>query len=73
MKVVVTHLGGPCFMSQVLKTICWVRVGGGFKTSVLKIRPGWLAGFRTPVLNPMRLAVGNAWFHESSLESIEIT
>ena len=42
MKVVVTHWGGPHFMSQVLKTICWVRVGGGFKTWVLKVRPGWL-------------------------------
>ena len=33
----------------------------------------WLAGLRTPVLKTMRLAVGNGWFHESSLESIEIT
>ena len=42
MKVVVTHLGGPCFMSQVMNTRCWVRVGGGFKTWVLKVRLDWL-------------------------------
>ena len=53
MKVVVTHLGGPCFMSHE--------------------NQAWLAGLRTPVLKTMRLAVGNGWFHESSLESIEIT
>ena len=52
MKVVVPDLGRPCFMSQVLKTICWVRVGGDFKTWVLKVRLDWLGrrGFQDPSL-----------------------